>query len=339
MEKNNLKNFLLLLSLLLVVSCTHKNEVLSYSGLTMGTTYSIKVINDGTGNIDRLQQKIDSVLIDVNKKMSTYIPDSELSLFNKNRDTSWIKLSDELFLQFEKALEVYKVSGGSYDITVGPLVNLWGFGPEQKKDAVPDKTKLDSAIKIIGSNKLFLDKNSKSVKKLNPMIYCDLSSIAKGFGVDKIAELLVSNGVKNYMVEIGGEVKTKGVNQNLEKWNIGIATPNQTGSVEKILLISDYAIATSGDYQNYFEENGKRYSHTIDPATGFPITHNLASVTVLSDKCMMADAFATAFDVMGTEKTLKIADSLKIPVFLIVKEKGKFKELYNKYFEKFIKAN
>jgi thiamine biosynthesis lipoprotein len=288
------KNKILIIALVFVLivisnSCntSENSEVFTYSGSTMGTTYSVKVASDNIPP-QYLQTKIDSVLEGINKEMSTYISDSEISLFNSSTDTGWIDVSKDLTNLINNALEIAAETDYVYDITIGPVVNLWGFGPGSTADLIPSDDDIIRAKSSTGINKLIVDTLNFRIKKTIPDLYCDLSSIAKGFGVDKVGLILEEHGYNNYMVEIGGEVRTSGYKKLNEKWRIGISTP-LNNDLQKILSISDISVATSGDYLNYFEKNGIRYSHLIDPRNGKPIKHNLASVTVLAGNCKTAD--------------------------------------------------
>ncbi len=320
------------------ISCSQKKtrELIVLKGQTMGTTYSIKIIsNSKSFRKEELKKNIDSVLVDVNNKMSTYIKNSELSEFNKLQDTNWISASYDLVTVFSEAIEVSRKSEGMYDITVGPLVNLWGFGPGNKTEKIPSKKEIDEIKKNIGYKNILIDSNKLKIKKRNPDIYCDLSSIAKGYGVDKVAMYCDSKNINNYMIEIGGEVRTKGKNQKGNQWRIGIASPNNIG-LQNIVNLSNYSMATSGDYLNYFEKDGIRYSHTINPKTGKPITHKLASVSVIYKDCSYADAYATAIDVMGPEVGYKFALQQNLPIFMIVRQNNEFVEKMTPQFKKFI---
>lgn len=326
------------LFLLVFISCQQsKNQVAySISGSTMGTTYSIKLIDvDGSVDLPTIQANVDSILAKVNQQMSTYIKTSEISLFNSSKDTSWNVISHDFTIVLSEAIEIFKQTDGYYDITIGPLVNLWGFGPLVPTNNIPNYKSIQNAKKLVGANKLKVDSLHNSIKKTIPDLYCDLSSIAKGFGVDKVGKYLEERKINNYMIEIGGEVRTKGLNENSEKWRIGISTPLSDG-LQKIISISDISVATSGDYLNYFEKKGVRYSHLINAKTGKPISHNLASVTVITKNCMTADALATALNVMGPTIGYNFALEKKLPVFMIVREGNSFIEKMTPEFENFI---
>ena len=317
-------------------ACQNNNyKIVLINGLTMGTTYSIKIKTaDTVVNQEKIRAGIEKILLEINQKMSTYIVDSELSVINFSNSLDSNLISDDLFKVISHANTISKTTNGAFDITVGPLVNLWGFGPNKSENKIPPNEEIELIKKNIGYKKIYLNKETTSIKKLHPDLYVDLSGIAKGFAVDKIALYLNSYNLENYLVEIGGELIAKGTNEDNEVWQIGIENPNN--NLAKIIGLKDIAMATSGDYRNYFEKNGVRYSHTINPNTGKPIKHKLASVTVLDKTAMNADALATAFMVLGPAKTIELANELKIGVYLIIKNDENFYEEYNEYFEPFI---
>lgn len=338
--KNNhsISRIIVLLTLILLFNYCRDSGSLNTSvfvGNTMGTTYSVKIVDEGFTDSEQIKLEIDSILIIVNQQMSTYIKNSELSLFNKLEDTSWFKVSGDLSKIMNQALEVAGESEGFYDITVGPIVNLWGFGPNFIPSKIPTASEINKVKKNLGNKNITIDLANSFVKKSVPDLYCDLSSIAKGFGVDRVALYLEKLGYDNYMVEIGGEVRTKGRNDKNEDWKIGISTPLSDG-LQKIIAISGVSVATSGDYLNYFEEDGVRYSHLINPKTGSPIKHNLASVTVVHEECSFADAYATTINVMGPEIGYEFAIKKKLPVFMIVREGSEFVEKFTPEFKKYI---
>ncbi|NKB37422.1 MAG: FAD:protein FMN transferase ApbE [Gammaproteobacteria bacterium] len=305
-----------------------------FGGLTMGTTYSVKI---NAVELEVAEKKIDkeiqSILKKVNASMSTYIKESELSLLNQSNAGTWITLSEDLYQISEEAMSVSRLTDGHFDISVGALVNLWGFGP-QKSEIIPSKDEIEQAMSNSGSEHLQIQQSPPALKKLKDNIYLDLSGIAKGYAVDKIAEYLISLGIDNFLVEIGGEIRASGTNNIGFAWRIGIEQPEpEKQAVRRIIRLDNIAMATSGDYRNYFERDGRRYSHTIDPVSGYPITHNLASVTVLHAKTSIADALATGFLVMGKEAAGKIAQKNKLAVFFIEKTASGFKESFTPEFE------
>ncbi|MDT8363282.1 MAG: FAD:protein FMN transferase [Nitrosomonas sp.] len=303
-------------------------------GQTMGTQYSIKFRHPRISGIaESMREKIESVLAQINRSMSTYDPASEISRLNQRHTTDWIPVSAELLTVLDAALEIGRKSEGAFDITIGPLVNLWGFGSEFRSGQIPDEESINRLRRQTGHDKLRLDRINGTVRKLDPDIHLDLSAIAKGYAVDQIAQLFTSAGIEHYMIEIGGEIRAKGSNTEESAWRIGIEKPQQhTETVHKILSIEDMALATSGDYRNFFEFNGKHYSHLINPVTGWPIQSYLVSVTVLAQQCMQADAWATALVVLGHERGLKIAEKWELPVLYLVNQNGNIKEFASSYY-------
>ncbi|MCW9715715.1 FAD:protein FMN transferase [Avibacterium sp. 21-594] len=326
-----------------LTACNKEPKQIAFEGKTMGTTYHIKYITEeGSQSVTDTHEGIEHILKDVNDKMSTYIPTSELSRFNQNRQVNTpIEISADLAKVIGEAIRLNKVTQGALDVTVGPLVNLWGFGPEKRVEKAPSQQQLDERRAWVGIEKLKLSESAGKfyLEKTVPELYVDLSSIAKGFGVDQVADYLESLGIGNYMVEIGGEIRVKGNNSENKPWQIAIEKPTFDGSrsVEQVVGLHNLAMATSGDYRIYFEENGVRYSHEIDPQTGRPIQHHLASITVLAPSSMTADGLSTGLFVLGEAKALDIAEQQKLAVYLIIKtEKGfevkmssAFKQLIN----------
>lgn len=296
----------------------------------MGTSYSVKIaVTEDSPEIDPvlLKNKIDSVLVEVNNQMSTYIPESEISRFNRYDNTDWFNISNDFAFVLDESIKLGLLTSRSLDITIGPVVNIWGFGPDQRPRTVPSDNEIITNIKLVGIDNLEVKLDPPSVRKKITGIKVDLSATAKGYGVDKVLELVKELGYQNIMVEIGGEIRTLGYNNKKEFWNIGISSPNQSGGINRVVKLSNSAIATSGDYWNYFEENGIRYSHTIDPITGRPITHKLASVTIFDSTCLRADGLATGIFVMGPEKGYEFAVRMELPVYMIVKTDTGFKEI------------
>jgi thiamine biosynthesis lipoprotein len=300
----------------------------------MGTTYSVKINADNAFvEKNQISDDIDEILSEINQSMSTYIKESELSNINFSTISDWQSLSDDLFEVIDHAINVSLKTNGAFDITIAPLVNLWGFGPDELQNKIPTDEIIELTKKNTGYKKISIDKSLKKISKLDPNLHIDLSGIAKGFAVDKIARYLDKHGFKNYLIEIGGELIGKGLNKDNEIWQIGIENPdNNSDTIKRIIQLKDMAMATSGNYMNYFEKDGVRYSHTINPVTGKPIKHKLASVTVLDNSAMNADALATAFMVLGSEKALSLADNLEIAIYLIIKDGKRFEEKYNDYF-------
>ena len=339
------KNILLmrifaLITFLIVASTAcqqNSDEILVINGLSMGTTYTIKVrINNNTDKVN-IHDDIEEILSEINQSMSNYIKESELSMINLSGRSDWQSVSDNLFTVINHAKNIHVKTEGAFDITVGPLVNLWGFGPNIVENKIPSDEMIESIKENTGFEKIFLDETHKRILKSNPNLYIDLSGIAKGFSIDKIALYLDKKGFNNYLIEIGGELLAKGKNADKKVWQIGIENPNNDNeAINHIISLNNIAMATSGDYKNYFEKDNVRYSHIIDPITGKPIKHKLISVTVLDYSAMSADALATGFMVLGPEKTLLLANKLKIPVYLIIKNDDYFEKKYNDYFLPFL---
>ena len=332
------KHILIYLFFFLVISCNNKinNELIAISGTTMGTSYSVKYLNNSSQNIEEVKLNISAILETVNAQMSTYLPDSELSRFNSLKDTSWFSVSDDLAFVLQESLDICRLTNGALDITVGPLVNLWGFGPENKPTIIPSDSEIEQALQLVGWENISVTLDPPAVKKKLPNIYCDLSSTAKGFGVDKVSDYLVSFGIKSYLVEIGGELRAEGKKSIDKEWRVGISKPDNNSSLQEVITLNNNAMATSGDYWNYFEENHVRYSHTIDPKTGRPIKHKLASITVFAGTCLLADGLATAIDVMGDEEGYQFALEKKLPAYFIIRNRDEFIVNYNHYFQNFI---
>ena len=330
--------FILLLFIISLHACETPSEdqqAVIVSGLTMGTTYTIK-LNIPETKIDRptISTEINHRLDRINSQMSTYMETSTLSLFNQSNTQDWQEIPVDLYTVIEEALRINKLSYRAFDITVGPVVNLWGFGPKARSDIVPEESAIKEALDKVGSEYIHLRKEPYAIKKDKPNLYIDLSAIAKGNAVDVIADYLDELRFNNYMVEIGGEIKTKGVNPNNQIWHIGIEKPlDDQRSVQTVITLNNTGMATSGDYRNYFEENGIRYSHTIDPSTGKPITHKLASVTVLHPSAMTADAMATALLVLGPERGTELALEKNLAALFLVRGKDSFIEIMTPQFK------
>lgn len=328
-----------------LVACQKETKVISLSGKTMGTTYHVKYLDDGSMSAtpEKAHEEIEAVLKDVNAKMSTYKKDSELSLFNQSTQVNTpVEISRDFATVLAEAIRLNKVTEGALDVTVGPVVNLWGFGPEKRVERQPTPEQLAERQAWVGIDKITLDMSGDKpmLSKVLPQVYIDLSSIAKGFGVDQVAEKLEQLKAQSYMVEIGGEIRAKGKNIEGKSWQIAIEKPSETGerAVETVLGLNNMGMASSGDYRIYFEENGKRFSHEIDPKTGYPIQHHLASITVLAPTSMTADGLSTGLFVLGEDKALEVAEQHNIPVYLIIKTENGFETRISSAFKKLTEA-
>lgn len=293
----------------------------------MGTSYSVKIVypnNMSQIPNSRTGKAVDSLLVLINNVMSVHDPESEISRFNDFRSTDWFAVSAELLFVVEKSLQVSEESEGAFDITVSPLIDLWGFGKTGIRQTIPPAETIEKYSQLVGYQYLETRKEPPALRKHIPQLQCNLSAIAKGYGVDRIAAWLDEQEFVNYMVEIGGEITSRGINLQGDPWRIGISEPDEMGQIHRVVELWDKAIATSGDYRNYFEKDGVRYSHTLDPRTGWPITHKLASVTVIDSSCMMADSYATTIDVLGPEKGYEFARKKSLPVYMLIRKKDGF---------------
>lgn len=333
-----------------VVGCYVREEKTTlplavFSGNTMGSTYTVKVVAEHPFSEQEktaVSNAIERVLADIDLKMSTYRDDSELSRFNAHRDPTPFPLSKETLEVFSLSQKISKETGGAFDITVSPLVELWGFGRHKKDEGerqIPSPEEIAAAQARVGYEKIAIDWNAGTAQKMQPDIVCDVGAIAPGYASDKVAEAIQQLGYDNYMVEIGGEVRARGHNPEKEPWRIGVEKPNPEGrSVQRVVPLMDAAISTSGDYRNYFEKDGKRYSHEIDPRTGRPIEHNLASVSVIAPDCASADAYATALMVLGYEQGKAFAEQHTLPVYFIIRtQEGKFETDESSAFTNYMK--
>lgn len=281
----------------------------SISGPTMGTRYNIKIPKLPEGiSVGQLKQDIDAVLEQVNNQMSAYRKSSEISRFNRSTETTWVSVSKATALVVAEALKVSESTDGAFDVTVGPLIRLWRFGPNRGEKRVPREDEIREAMQRTGYHKINVRMAPPALRKLQGDIQINLSAIAKGFGVDQIGGFLERSGISNYLVEIGGEIRTRGSKSDGSPWTIGIETPTDfRRGIQETIHLGDLAMATSGDYRSFFKQDGKRYSHTIDPKTGRPVEHTLASVSVITEDCMEADAWATAFMVLGPDRGYALA--------------------------------
>ncbi|MFW7377305.1 MAG: FAD:protein FMN transferase [Oligoflexus sp.] len=306
-------------------------------GNTMGTYYQIKFY--GLRPID-VHGKIEALLVKINQQMSTYIPDSEISRISTNASDEWQPVSKEFLEVALMSQKLFRMTRGAFDPTVGNIVGLWGFGPRYMPTRVPDTASLQKALKESGFDKIELREDQAAIRKSQPELSIDFSGIAKGYAVDQIAEYLESIGLTRYLVEIGGDLRSGQSKPDGTEWTIAVERPSAIpGEHMRVIFPRGRGLATSGDYRNYFEVDGKRYSHLINPTTGFPIANNVASVTVAAESCAEADGLATALMVLGLEKGTKVADEYGIPVLWIVRENEEFREIHNQAFEVFIKRN
>lgn len=290
--------------LLIVASCSEQTPVYdSFAGLTQGTTYGITFETSRKIKKEKLQAGVQQILTDFDNSLSTYNKNSIISKINRNEDA----VPDLLFIEvFNRSKEITELTGGVFDITVGPLVNAWGFGPDAIRKF--DESKLDSLMKLVGMNKVSLINGQ--VVKSDPGITLDVNAIAQGYSVDVVARYLEKQGVNSFLVEIGGEVRVKGTKAG-QLWRIGIDEPNDENvpageMLQDIIAITNISVSTSGNYRKFYIDKGVKYSHTIDPRTGSPVRHNLLSATIIAKDCITADAFATACMVLGKDGAIDL---------------------------------
>ncbi len=309
------------------------------TGPTMGTFFSVRIPGElGSEEQQRFRKLIHDELSAVDARMSTYRDDSELSVLNAAVSTEPFDVSEPLYEVLSAALNISEQTGGAYDITIGPVVNAWGFGPGGLEPEGVSPEDISELLKRVGYRKLRLDAEQHQVRKEQPDLYLDLSSIAKGYAVDRVARALEGEGVASYWVEVGGEVRVAGHNREGIPWRLGIERPQLApGSVQRILHLDGHAVATSGDYRNYREVDGERYSHILDPRTGWPIRHRLASVSVVHPSCMIADGLATALLVMGPEEGFELALQNDLAAFFVARKGQGFEERATPAFEELAK--
>lgn len=320
---------------LLLSACQQQESYTRLNGYTMGTTYQVTLKTDSAHG-EQLKQKIDQRLEKINQLMSTYIDDSELSIFNASQETNCQKLSQDTLYVIKSALDISRQTRGKFDVTLAPLIEIWGFDKKQTNNQVPEQQLINQLLAQIGFAKITL--KNDCVAKHSANLSINLSAIAKGYAVDEIAKLIEQQNIAHYLVEIGGEIANKGSNSKGKPWRIAIESAStEKRSIQRTLTPKGLGVATSGDYRNYFEKAGKRFSHTIDPTNGYPIDHQLASVTVLHPQTMYADALATAMMVMGPEESLKFANDNQLPVFMLVKDENGFSEVYSEAFVGYLK--
>ncbi len=325
-----------LVVLLALRSLNPDPNLIEFSGATMGTHYSIKLSADDSFHLKQYKSAVDDLLFRFERQMSTYQKHSELMQFNHYPVGKWFPATEGLIELIEESIQISQLTRGAFDVTVGPVVRLWGFGPDHTDNAVPSEAEINTRMSQIGFQYIDMDISNKALKK-QKQLEVDLSAIAKGKAVDEVAHLLDSMNVTNYLVEIGGEVRTKGRRSTKRGWQIGIEAPLiGERAVQAVVSLQQDAMASSGDYRNFFEADGVRYSHTIDPRTGYPVRHNLAAVTVIRDSTSEADALATALMVLGPEEGYDLALRESIAAYFIIKVGSGFEMKMTPQFEPYL---
>ena len=296
-------------------------DELTLSGEALGTAWTVRVVGEAPDEAGQqaIAQAVSGALQQVDQLMSTWRDDSELSALNRWQDPGPFTVSSPTMAVLTQAEQVWRESGGAFDVTVLPLVRLWGFAGGEATDQV-DPQQWSDTRGLVGQQLVVLDPNAPSVTKTNPAVSVDLSAIGKGYAVDQVSLAVSALGHQNHMVEIGGEVRATGHNRLKQPWRIAVEKPDtMVRTIEEVVPLSDLSMATSGDYRNFREVDGARLSHIIDPRTGRPVVHTLASATVLHPECALADAYATALMVLGPDEGIAFAERLSLPVLLLVR--------------------
>lgn len=322
--------------ILLLVGCSQEPQVYRFSGYIMGTSYNVQLVAESDPiKLDQYAKGIEAALVAVDQSMSTYKKDSELSRFNRLEAQQWFDISKDLLQVMNTSAQIHQLSGGVFDVTAGTAVNLWGFGPETI-NRIPGQQDIEAALKNTGFDVIQINKEKSQVRKMAPR-FVDLSAVAKGFAVDQVALYLNSVNVGNYLVEVGGEVRVAGNKPQQKAWKIAVEVPDtQKRAIQKIIALKDISMATSGNYRNFYQHEGRQVGHTIDPRTASPVEHNLGSVTVLAKTCADADAWATAMMVLGEEKGFELAVEQDLAVLMVVKQGEGFKEIMSPQFKQIL---
>ncbi|MEM7404792.1 MAG: FAD:protein FMN transferase [Pseudomonadota bacterium] len=299
-------------------------EPVGFDGATMGTGYAVRLRgHPGDRQLAQVRTAVDAALREVDARMSTYRDSSELMGLNRLSAATWQPLSRATFSVVAEAWNMSRESGGAFDATVGPLVDLWGFGPPGSISAAPAPAAVDGLMERVGWNALELDLNAGRVRKQRDNLSLDLSGIAKGYGVDSVAAVLDAHGIDDYLIEIGGELRSKGARPGGKSWRVAIERPEVgVRAVQRVVDLAGGAIATSGDYRNFFEDGEARYAHTLDPRSGRPVQHTLASVSVIDGSAMTADAASTTLMVMGPDAGYDWAERRGLAAHFLIRERG-----------------
>lgn len=326
--------FFILLAGVALAGCGRQQAPTQLSGSTMGTTWHLTY----QGSEQVTQAEVQAVLERVEQSMSTWRDDSEISRFNRAAVAAWQPVSADFLAVMQAAHAVWSASAGAFDVTVAPAVNLWGFGPGERRDEPPSTQQVETVLEQVGTAAIEIDASGSRLRKSAPR-QLDFSSLAKGYAVDAVAQLLLDRGVNDFLVEVGGEMRLAGLSPRGDAWRVAIEQPQAgTRAVATAIALSDVAVATSGDYRNFFEYGGRRYSHSIDPRTGWPVSHELVSVTVVASSAMMADAWATTLTVLGADEALAVAEEHALAVYFIQRAGGEFRARHTAAFAPYLAA-
>ena len=316
---------------LALAACKNRTQIIGIAGFSMGTTYNVALVDhDNQWEEAEVKVAVETALASVNQQLSNWDAHSEISQFNRRADHELVTMSDALAQVMAASAVVNSASEGRFDTTIGPLIELWGFGAPGNP-SLPAQAAIDDAIERSGQLKTLMMAGDQIAKRhADAQIY--LSGIGKGFGADRVSQALKGMGAQDFMVEIGGDLFASGRNPDGLPWQIGIESPNPVDrSVAEIVGLTGLGLATSGDYRNYFEAAGKRFSHLIDPTTGYPVTHATASATVLAENAMLADAWSTAMLILGRERGLEIAEKHNVAVQFIDHDPRVEQRAFNTY--------
>ncbi len=321
---------------LLLSGCEPTPAYDRFEGATMGTYFRVTALCPSR-SAPELQQRLEAELAQVNGQMSTYQNDSELMRFNTHTVDEWVPVSNELLTVIAAAGEISRWSSGAFDVTVSELVDLWGFGPDGRIDNRPSDQVILDLLGRIGHERLEVDPDAQAIRRRAPF-QVDLSAIAKGHGVDRVSQVLRRQACTDFLVDIGGEVLGEGLSPSGRPWRIGVEVPDPgtVGGVQRVIPLESMAVATSGDYRNFQDLEGRRYSHTLDPRTGEPVQHDLASVTVLHPSAMWADGLATALNVLGQDEGFALAESRGLAALFVIRGANGFEERYTPAMQEYL---
>ncbi|HSB95019.1 MAG TPA: FAD:protein FMN transferase [Spongiibacteraceae bacterium] len=327
-----------LLPLVVLLAACGERAAFQISGITQGTTYHITVVADkSAAEQAALKQQIENRLNAIDSALSNYRDDSELSRFNRAAVGEWFALGTDLYHVLYSSQAISAACAGVFDVTIAPLVDLWGFGARGHRADIPGADAIAAAKADVDYRFLELDKTAPRARKNHPL-RIDVNGIAQGYTVDRLAELLAAQGYKDFLVEVGGELRLAGANARLLPWHIGIEKPaDGLGAVQQAISGTNIGVTTAGDYHDYFEKDGQRYSHTIDPTTGRPIAHRLASVTVIGASAEYADGWDTALEVMGPERGYAFAEQHHIAAYFIIRADNGFTVRYTPEFARYLR--
>lgn len=295
-------------------SVLHAEEPLKISGKTMGSYYAIVIDSPGSADGERLQKEIEEKFAEINRQMSTWDESSQISKFNQSKSTDWFEVGADFAVVAMEAKRLHTVTQGAMDVTVSPLVDLWGFG-KNKRRTLPTEKEIENALKHVGMQHVEVRLESPAIRKRSPEIQVSFSALAPGYAADEVCKILQSHQLKSYVVDVGGENRAGEAKASGDAWRLGVESP--LGGLHKVLELTNQSIATSGDYRSFFMAGGKKYSHVLDPKTGRPVEHPPASVSIIHESCMTADGLATAMMVLGPEKGIELAKTVGVDVMFL----------------------